>query len=74
MGACTVFSMICSSSALKFVSYPLQALVKSAKIMSIMIVSLVLGGKRRQPKEYLVASLITIGIVMFNLSDSKKKI
>jgi hypothetical protein len=41
--------------------------MKSAKIMSIMVVSLVMGGKRRNLMEYIIAMIITIGIILFNL-------
>jgi len=71
MGACNGLSMLASNSALKFVSYPFQALMKSAKIMSIMLVSLVLGGKPHRVQEYVTAALITLGIVLFNLSEQK---
>lgn len=41
--------------------------MKSAKIMSVMLVGLFIGGKTHKPSEYLCACLITLGIVIFNL-------
>ena len=43
MGGLTLFSMFCSNSALRYVSYPIQALFKSAKILSIMVLGLLFG-------------------------------
>ena len=43
MGALTLFSMFCSNNALRYVSYPIQALFKSAKILSILVLGIILG-------------------------------
>jgi hypothetical protein len=46
--------------------------MKSAKIMSVMVVGIIVGGKSHKPIEYLCASLITLGIVVFNLMVMNK--
>ena len=63
-------SVFLASQALAFVSFPIQAIMKSSKIISILIVSLVLGSKQKFAKsQYLCGFLITAGIVLFNVSD-----
>jgi hypothetical protein len=43
IGGCNFGTMICANTALSFVSYPVQALMKSSKIISILMVSLLFG-------------------------------
>eukprot|EP00350_Pseudokeronopsis_sp_OXSARD2_P004246 CAMPEP_0170540608 /NCGR_PEP_ID=MMETSP0211-20121228/584_1 /TAXON_ID=311385 /ORGANISM="Pseudokeronopsis sp., Strain OXSARD2" /LENGTH=127 /DNA_ID=CAMNT_0010843081 /DNA_START=403 /DNA_END=786 /DNA_ORIENTATION=+ len=58
--------MYCSNFSLKFVNYPFMVLAKSAKIMPVIIV----GSLRRVYKthwtQYVLASFITIGLIIFN--------
>lgn len=44
MGGFNFGTMLLSNQALTMVSYPLQALTKSCKILSVLIVGLVFGG------------------------------
>lgn len=67
LGIFNEISMMGSVSALKYVSYPVQALMKSAKILSVMLVTFLIGGKKHTKLEYLCACLITVGILIFNL-------
>ena len=68
IAGCNFGTMICANTALSYVSYPVQALLKSSKIISILLVSLVLGkGKDYTRIQYISACLITIGIIVFNL-------
>ena len=64
---CYLSAMACSNSALKYVSYPTQALGKSCKIIPVMLANVVIGGKRYTTKEYFCVFLITVGIVFFRL-------
>ena len=77
LGGLTFGSMYCSNFALKFVNYPFVVLSKSAKIMpgkicSIIhsIIVIIVGSIRKIYKlhtvQYLLATLITIGLVLFN--------
>jgi len=67
-------TMICANTALSFVSYPVQALLKSSKIISILLVSLILGKAKKYTKaQYFSASVITMGIIVFNLFGGKDK-
>jgi drug/metabolite transporter (DMT)-like permease len=53
---------------LLYVSYPLQALIKSAKILSVLLASLLNGSKKFKFSEILSAALITFGIMLFNFN------
>lgn len=59
--------MLGSVSALNYISYPVQALMKSSKILSVMMVTFLVGGKRHSLYEYSCAVLIGAGILIFNL-------
>lgn len=76
IGACNFGTMICANTALSFVSYPVQALMKSSKILSILMVSLVFAGatkKKYSMSQYFSGFVITTGIIVFNLFGGKAK-
>jgi len=62
--------------ALKFVSFPTQVLAKASKVIPVMIMGKIVSNKKYEYYEYIVAVLITIGMVFFlfgNDSSSKGK-
>ena len=67
LGFYNTVSMLGSNSALNYVSYPVQALMKSCKILSVILVTFVVGGHHHSRIEVFCAVLITIGIFIFNL-------
>jgi len=70
LGALTFFSVFLASQALAYVSFPVQAIMKSSKIISILIVSLILRSRTQHSKsQYLCGFLITSGIVLFNFAQ-----
>ncbi|EGR32304.1 hypothetical protein IMG5_088880 [Ichthyophthirius multifiliis] len=70
-GFYNAFSMLGSNTALKYMSYPLQALFKSCKVLSVLIVGLIFGKTNHQISQYLCGFIVTIGIVGFNLQEQK---
>jgi UDP-galactose transporter B1 len=76
IAGCNFGTMICANTALSFVSYPVQALMKSSKIISILMVSLIFAGavkKKYTSSQYFSGFVITTGIVIFNLFGGKSK-
>jgi UDP-galactose transporter B1 len=76
IAGCNFGTMICANTALSFVSYPVQALMKSSKIISILMVSLIFAGatkKKYTASQYFSGFIITSGIVVFNLFQGKSK-
>jgi UDP-galactose transporter B1 len=71
MSGSYVCAMFCSNEALKFVSYPTQAVGKSCKMVPVMLMGVILGTKKYGFMDYFNVVLITAGIVMFNLAKSK---
>lgn len=61
--------MYSSNLALKYVDFPLVVLAKSAKTIPIIIVGAVRGVYKIKPVQYLMATLITAGLILF---DSEK--
>lgn len=51
-----------------------QVLGKSCKMVPVMAGGIILGGKRYTLVEYLQVLAITIGVCIFNLGGSKKKV
>jgi UDP-galactose transporter B1 len=74
IAGCSFGSVFMAAQALAYISFPVQALMKSSKIISILIVSFLLGSKASHTKsQYFCGFIITLGIVIFNLSNDKKK-
>jgi UDP-galactose transporter B1 len=76
IAGCNFGTMICANTALSFVSYPVQALMKSSKIISILMVSLIFASatkKKYTASQYFSGFIITTGIVIFNLFQGKAK-
>jgi len=68
------FSLFLASQALAYVSFPVQAIMKSSKIISILIVSLLFRSKvKHTTSQYMCGFLITLGIVLFNSSQDGGK-
>jgi len=74
IGACSFGSVFMASQALAYISFPVQAIMKSSKIISILIVSFLIGSKSQHTKsQYLCGFIITAGIVLFNMTEGKSK-
>lgn len=59
-----------SNTALRWVTYPMQVIFKSAKPIAVMIIGLVIC-KRYPIQRYFFVVLIVIGVVVFKLFESK---
>ena len=59
--------------ALKYVSFPMQVLSKSCKIIPVMVVGILLNKKVYPRAEYGDALLITASVAMFTLSEKQGK-
>jgi len=64
-------AMLFSNEALKHVSYPVQALGKSCKMVPVMLMGLLFGGKKRTTVEIVSVFVVTAGITLFQ--SGKKK-
>jgi len=73
ISGCSFGSVFMASQALAYVSFPIQAIMKSSKIISILLVSLILGVKGHTKSQYFCGFIITAGIVIFNLTEGGKK-
>lgn len=65
VGMSYICAMLFSNEALKFVSYPTQALGKSCKMIPVMLFGFLIRGKRYSLIETLAVILITGGISIF---------
>lgn len=68
-----VFAMYTSNEALQYVSYPMQALAKSCKLIPVLIGSIILLKKKYRLAKYICVLLMTIGITMFQMGKSSTK-
>lgn len=65
-----VAATTCQYEALKYVSFPVQTLSKSAKMVPVMIWGTAIMQKRYTCYDYLVALFVTLGCTMFFLSGT----
>ncbi|CAG9461760.1 unnamed protein product [Pedinophyceae sp. YPF-701] len=63
----------CGIQALKNVSYPAQVLAKSCKAVPVMLMGVVLNGRRYAAAEYASALLVAAGISTFALAKASSK-
>lgn len=66
-----VSAMYTSNEALKYVSYPMQALAKSCKLIPVLIGGMVINGKRYPVWKYVSVLLVTLGITAFQFAKQK---
>lgn len=64
-------AMLASNHALQFVPYPTQVLGKSVKPIPVMILGVLLAGKRYPLRKYLFIILIVAGVAMFLYKEKK---
>lgn len=58
-------AMFCSNQALQYVSYPVQALGKSCKMVPVLAVQRLWFKKMYTLRDYLMVALVTVGIIVF---------
>lgn len=65
-----IMSSWCQYEALKFVSFPTQVLSKASKVIPVMIMGKIVSNKKYEFYEYVVAVLISLGMVAFLFGNS----
>ena len=65
-----IMSSWCQYEALKFVSFPMQVLAKASKVIPVMIMGKVVNKTRYQFYEYIVAIMISFGMVLFRFGST----
>jgi adenosine 3'-phospho 5'-phosphosulfate transporter B2 len=68
----------CQYDALRYVSFPTQTLGKCGKMIPVMVMGILISGKKYSWKDFLIAAFVTVGCVVFvqtgdigNENDSK---
>eukprot|EP00177_Eucheuma_denticulatum_P003451 GFKZ01006239.1.p1 GENE.GFKZ01006239.1~~GFKZ01006239.1.p1 ORF type:complete len:405 (-),score=48.02 GFKZ01006239.1:623-1702(-) len=64
-------AMLFSFTALRFMSYPMQALGKSCKMIPVMLMGIVIRRRRYKLREFLCVGLITLGVALFSWKGKK---
>jgi len=67
-----VAATYCQYEALKWVSFPVQMLGKSFKMMPVMVWSIIISGKKYKLQDWLIALGVTWGVTQFLLTGSIK--
>eukprot|EP00117_Sycon_ciliatum_P008520 scpid25556/ scgid2293/ Solute carrier family 35 member B1 homolog len=60
-----VLAMITSNKALEYIAYPVQVLLKACKPISVLLLGVLLAGKRYSAQRYACVFLIVIGVGIF---------
>merc|ERR1719265_2130860 len=60
-----VVATTCQYEALKYVSFPVQMLGKSSKMVPVMGWSMIMGGKSYVARDWVIALAVTAGCTMF---------
>merc|ERR1719327_38291 len=67
-----VAATTCQYEALKYVSFPVQMLGKSFKMMPVMIWGIMISNKEYKALDWLVAAFVTIGVTEFLMTGTIK--
>lgn len=59
-------AMVFSFTALKYMSYPMQALGKSCKMIPVMLMGIVIRKRRYTHREFFCVFMITVGVALFS--------
>lgn len=66
-------AMLFSFTALNHMSYPMQALGKSCKMIPVMLMGIVIRGKRYTAREFACVFMVTAGVALFSFKPSSSK-
>lgn len=66
-----VVATFCQYEALKYVSFPVQTLGKTAKMIPVMIWGALVNQKSYKGKDYFIATMITGGCALFALTGAQ---
>ncbi|XP_075984475.1 adenosine 3'-phospho 5'-phosphosulfate transporter 1 [Anticarsia gemmatalis] len=69
-----VLSAWCQYEALKYVSFPTQVLSKSCKVIPVMLMGKLVSRNKYEMYEYVVAVLISVGMVLFMFGSREDNI
>lgn len=64
-------AMVFSFTALNHMSYPMQALGKSCKMVPVMLMGIIIRRKRYAARDFMCVGLITIGVMLFSYNSKK---
>lgn len=67
-------AMLFSFTALNHMSYPMQALGKSCKMIPVMLMGIVIRKRRYSAREFVCVFLITVGVAMFSWKSKKSAV
>ncbi|XP_078488652.1 adenosine 3'-phospho 5'-phosphosulfate transporter 2-like [Ciona intestinalis] len=67
----TIGTMGLSNTSLGYLNYPTQVIFKSSKLIPVMIGGILIQGKKFSMFDLLSCLLMTIGLIMFTLTDQK---
>jgi len=70
-GASYMFAMLSSTNALKYVNYPTQVIGKACKPIAVMILGIILAGKRYGLQKIICVCIIVIGVILFMYNPDK---
>lgn len=73
VGFCYVLAMFFSNSALFYINYPTQVIVKSCKMIPVMAVSVLWRKKSYPLAAYMRVAMVTAGIIMFTFFKEAAK-
>jgi solute carrier family 35 (UDP-galactose transporter), member B1 len=73
IGFSYVGAMFLSQKSLSFINFPTQVIVKSCKMVPVMVAGALLHGKKYSVADYIRVSMVTVGIIVFTFfKDSAK--
>lgn len=67
-------AMVFSFTALNYISYPMQALGKSCKMIPVMLMGIVIRKRRYSAREFFCVFMITVGVALFSWKSKESTV
>ncbi|KAM7541668.1 hypothetical protein Aperf_G00000016701 [Anoplocephala perfoliata] len=69
IGLTTTGTILLSNAAVYYLNYPTQVVFKCCKLIPVMIIGIIIQGKRYKCMDYVAVACMIIGLIFFTLTD-----
>jgi len=74
IGFSYVGAMFLSQKSLQYINFPTQVIVKSCKMVPVMVAGALIHGEKYSPADYIRVAMVTVGIIVFTFFKDAGKV
>jgi len=72
LSCCTAGGIYFTNISLHYINYPMRVMFKSSKLLPVMVLGFFIAQRKHTREEYIAASILVLGIVLFGIGDAKE--